>query len=71
MQIEFGEIQKFSRLTEQAGESNNKYSVNCIFVQNQGTIVHLNVILKTHIAVFSCESTISCMLFCQLAQLAC
>ena len=31
--IEFGEIQKFSRLAKQAGESNNKYTVNCIFVQ--------------------------------------
>ena len=25
--IEFSEIQKFSRLAEQAGESNNKYTV--------------------------------------------
>ena len=30
--FEFGEIQKFSRLAEQTGESNNKYTVNCIFV---------------------------------------
>ena len=30
--IEFGKIQKFSRLAEQAGESNNKYTVNYIFV---------------------------------------
>ena len=31
--IEFGEIQKFARLAEQAGESYNKYTANCIFVQ--------------------------------------
>ena len=32
LSIKFGEIQKFSRLAEQAGESNNKHTVNCIFV---------------------------------------
>ena len=31
--IEFGEIQKFSRLAEQARNSNNKCTVNCIFMQ--------------------------------------
>ena len=31
--VQFGEIQKFSRLAEQADESNNKYAVKCIFVQ--------------------------------------
>ena len=40
-------------------------------MQIQGTLIHLNVITKTHIAVFLCESTISCMLVCQPAQLAC
>ena len=33
---EFGKIQKFSRLAEQVGESNNKSFVNCIFVQKSG-----------------------------------
>ena len=33
LSLQFGEIQKFSRLAGQAGESNNKYTVNCIFVQ--------------------------------------
>ena len=32
--VEFGEIQKFSRLAERAGELNTKYTVNSIFVQN-------------------------------------
>ena len=32
IKIEFGEIQKFGRLGEQAGESNNKYTINLIFV---------------------------------------
>ena len=31
--FEIDEIQKFSRLPEQAGESNNICTVNCIFVQ--------------------------------------
>ena len=31
--FEFGGIQKFSRLAEQAGNSNNKHTVNCIFMQ--------------------------------------
>ena len=31
--IEIGEMQKFSRLVEQAGESNNKRTVNCVFLQ--------------------------------------
>ena len=31
--VEFGEIPKFSRVAEQAGELNNKYTVNCIFTQ--------------------------------------
>ena len=30
--LEFGEIPKFSGLAEQAGESNNKYTVNGIFM---------------------------------------
>ena len=30
--FEFGEIQKFSRLDEQAGESNNKFTVISTFV---------------------------------------
>ena len=30
--IEFCEIQKFSRLAEQASEGNNKYTINCIFM---------------------------------------
>ena len=55
MVIEFGEIQKFSRLAEQAGNSNKKYTVNHIPYKNQGTVIHFNVILKTHTAVFVCE----------------
>ena len=39
--FEFGEIEKFSRLAEQAGESNNKYTVNCIFVQKSRHICTL------------------------------
>ena len=31
--VAFNKIQKFSRLVEQAGESINKYTVNCIFLQ--------------------------------------
>ena len=30
--LEFGKIQNFSRQTEQAGESINKFAVNCIFM---------------------------------------
>ena len=57
--LEIGEIQKFSRLAEQVGSSNNKFTVNCFFsCKNQGTIIHFNVISKIHIAVFLCESTI-------------
>ena len=39
--------------------------------KNQGTIVHFDIILKTHIAVFLCESTISRISVSQPAQLAC
>ena len=39
--------------------------------KNQGTIIHFNVTSKTLISVFSYESTISCMLVFQPAQLAC
>ena len=39
--------------------------------RNPGMIIHFNVISKTNIAVFLCESTRSCMLVCQPAQLAC
>ena len=34
-------------------------------------VTHFNIISKTKIAVILCESTISCMLVCQPAQLAC
>ena len=33
--------------------------------------VHFNLLSKTNIAVFLCESTLSCILVCQPAQLAC
>ena len=65
--IEFGKIQKFSR---QAGESNSKCTV-VFSCKNQYTIMHFYIISKTHIAVFLCESAISCMLVCLPAQLAC
>ena len=33
IRFEFGGIGMFSKLAEQAGNSNNKYTVNCIFMQ--------------------------------------
>ena len=39
--IEFGKIQKFSGLAEQDGNSNNKYTGNCIFVQKSRTLYTL------------------------------
>ena len=70
--LEFGEISKFKRQAKQTGKSNNKYTVNGILVKrNQGTIRHINIRLKTHIAVPLWESTISSMLVCLPAQLAC
>ena len=32
IKLEFGEVRKFSRLAEQPGELDNKYTVNCIFM---------------------------------------
>ena len=57
-------------LSQQAGGSNNKYRVNVIFAKNQDTIVHFNVILKTHSTVILLENAISCM-FNLPACLAC
>ena len=70
--FELSEIQKFSRLAEQAGESNNKYTVN-YHMKNQDTIIHLrsNIISKTCIGVFLCESTTSYILVYLPFQLAC
>ena len=42
-------------MAERAGELNNKYTVNCIFMQRTKVItkiIHFDVILKPHIAVF-------------------
>ena len=62
---------KFSRLAEQTGELHTKYTVNYFRTQIEAQLYTFNVISKTHIAVILCESTISCMLVCQPAQVAC
>ena len=61
--FEFGEIQKFSRLAEQADQSNNKYTVDCIVVQkkNQDMIVHFNhnVAASTRCRLFPYDPTMT------------
>ena len=51
--FEFGEIQKISRLAEQAGDSNNKHTLNCIFVQkSRYNYTLLCNIENTHCCIF-------------------
>ena len=52
LQVGYGEIQKCMQIAQQAGNSNNKYTVNCIFIQK-----------SRHNFTLLCESTIlACLL---------
>ena len=59
MGVEFGEIQKFSKLAEQAGNLSNKYTVNYIFLQQSRHNYTFSCnIENTHCCIFStAEST--------------
>ena len=62
--FEFGKIRKFSRLAEQASKSNNKYTVNCIFMQKsrynhaiycniiKHTLLYFDVKVQYHVCLF-------------------
>ena len=58
--LSYAKFQKFSKLVEQVGGSNNKCTVNSIFdLKFQDTIIHFEIISKTHIGVLLRERTIS------------